>query len=318
MNPVDVPFDRSEEFDLVIATCGYEHRSSYLCRLGIEARQKFAIIYSGTDGGSFDSNRRVYGTAQWTLAKLDDVLSSADMAWADGLAKKIAVDISSMPRRTIGRIIQWLWEARGRPGLEVHFLYCPGEFSASALAATVQAPMSAGPISSFYSGLLRAPSIPIGLVVGLGLEPYRAAGIIELLEPARTWLFSAAMGDVRFTKAAEELHSSILGSVSPDYVFSYDVRSLSETYSILESLSFGVGLDYRLILAPSGPKLFSLACLLLGADRQPERPAVWRVGSARTPVAMDVQEAGDVCASVVQVVPPTCNGRPVSDANHTV
>lgn len=298
--PRDVTFGRNEDFDVVIATCGYERRSSYLCRLGVRGREKLAIVYPDTDGGSFSANLTSYHASDWALSDLKEALRTADAAWSSGAASKVAIDISSMPREIIGRVVQWLSEAVDRQPLDVHFIYCPGEFGASARAATVVSPMSAGPISPFYAGLLRAPSIPIGLVVGLGLEPHRAAGVIELLEPARTWLFSAAMGDHRFEKASADLHSSILGSTSPHDAFAYDVRSLMETYSMLESLAFGVSLNYRLIFAPSGPKLFALACLLIGAERDAERPAVWRVGSTKKPIPMDVEEAGEVCAAVVR------------------
>ncbi len=298
MTPEDIVFDRSTVYDFVIGTCGYERRSSYVCRLGIDGLEKVAIVFPDTEGGAFDQNMEEYRGEGWSFANVDEALMGMSLALSKGHLRILAVDISSMPRRVIGRIIELLYSAR-TSAVDVHFIYCPGEFGGSARAASIEGPMSAGPISPFYAGLLRAPSIPIGLVVGLGLEPYRAAGVIELLEPARTWLFTAAMGDERFIEAAARVHSSILGSVSIDDEFTYDVRSLSDTYAILESLSFSVGLDYRLILAPSGPKLFSLACLLVGAARDDARPAVWRVGSTRKPQPMDVEEAGDVSAAVV-------------------
>ncbi|MGE2723389.1 hypothetical protein [Mycolicibacterium pulveris] len=210
----------------------------------------------------------------------------------------IGVDISSMPRRAIADIVEWL-ASQNDVSADVHFLYCPGEFATSALAARRSGPLSAAPISKFFAGSLRSPSIPIGLVLGLGLEPYRALGVIEFLEPARVWLFAGRSGDARFEAAAWDMHHSLIDATDSENLYQYDIRSLSDTYQAVESLSFSVGLSYRLILAPSGPKLFSLACLLVGSSRDDSRPAVWRVGNSEMMMPMEVEEAGDVAASVV-------------------
>lgn len=298
MRPQDNIFDRSQLFDVVIATCGYERRSSYLCRLGILGRSRFSIVYPGTHGGSFDSNKAIYEASEWILDDLEAVLRGAMNATAAIESPVMAIDISSMPRRTLGRIVEWLTMELASDAI-IHFLYCPGDFTSSIQAAEREGPLSAAPLSEFYAGQLRPPSIPIGLIIGLGLEPDRALGIIEFLEPARIWLFASRSDDERFAAAAASLHRSLLESNNFDGLFYYDIRSLSETYSAVESLCFSLGLDYRLLLAPSGPKLFSLACLLVGAERSDSRPAVWRVGNRNLMMPVDVVEAGDVCSSLV-------------------
>lgn len=298
MRPVDAIFDRSQVFDVVIATCGYERRSSYLCRLGIMGQSLFSIVYPGTHGGSFKANAALYEASNWVLAELDSVLAQAVVAISRIDQPTVAIDISSMPRRTMGRIVEWLSTELPKDAT-IHFLYCPGDFSSSIQAAERDGPLSAAPLSPYFAGQLRAPSIPIGLVIGLGLEPDRALGIIEFLEPAKIWLFASRSDDERFASAAAALHRSLFESNNVDGLFYYDIRSLNEAYSAIESLCFSLGLEYRLLLAPSGPKLFSLACLLVGADRRETRPAVWRVGNRNLMLPVDVIEAGDVCSSVV-------------------
>jgi hypothetical protein len=306
MKITDIVFDRLLRYDILIATCGYERRSSYICRLGIEGDLKFAIIYPDTNGGSYLENRSLYTDAAWTLTSLEEVLLKAESSMAQQTAPlKVGIDISSMPRHVIGRIVEWMLSSTStskRGGaISYYFLYCPGEFSSSAQAAQRDGALSAAPISPFFAGELRMPSIPIGLILGLGLEPHRAFGVMEFLEPAKVWLFAGRSGDIRFLDAASSVHESLLDSFDEDDLYSYDVRSLEMTYSMLESLCFSSGRDYRLLMAPSGPKIFSLACFLVAARRVDDRPAVWRVGNANAMVPMEVVEAGDVSSAVVSL-----------------
>jgi hypothetical protein len=239
----------------------------------------------------------LYSSEEWKKAPVVEAFETVESLVSGGV-KTLAVDISSMPRKTLALFVEMLSSKVGQD-LEVDFLYCPGNFDESSKAANVVVPMTAEPVSEFFSGALRPPSVPIGLIVGLGLERHRAAGIVELLEPARTWFFAAAEGDERFIKAAEAVNQQLLRVASQGDVFHYDIRSLAQTYAAVESLCFSSGLDYRLIMAPSGPKLFSLACLLVASDRGYARPAVWRVGSAGFTHSVDVCESGEVSASRV-------------------
>lgn len=213
---------------------------------------------------------------------------------------RILVDISSMSRRTLARVVQALWENSGIG--DVHFVYAPARFESSAVAANLIPSLSAGPLSEYFSGGLRSPSIPVGLVLGLGLEPHRALGLVELMEPSRVWAFVAVSEDARFTDGVQRIHEGLLtpdSSVMPLY---YDIRSLANLYNSLESLIFSAAVDYRMLIAPSGPKIFSLAAMLVGLPRDSRRPALWRVGSTSTQEhESDVVEAGDLVAARVDL-----------------
>jgi hypothetical protein len=297
--PRDVIFDKSVVYDFFVATCGYERRSSYLCRLGVFGSTRMAVTYAGTRGAVYEENLRLYSNSKWEITDLDNTIAALRTAISVNANYSIAIDVSSMPRYAIGRFVELFASTGSHTSLQVTFLYCPGDFTGSSLAANIDEPMSADAVSKYFAGTIRPPSIPIGLIVGLGLEPYRAAGIIELLEPARTWLFTPSQGDLRFVEKSLAMHHDLLRLSDPDDIFEYSVRSLAKAFSALESLCFSTGLHYRLIMAPSGPKLFSLACMLVASARDASRPAVWRVGSSGRFDPVSVDEAGDVSASVV-------------------
>lgn len=294
----DLQFDRNEHFDLILGVCGYEPRASYVCRLGVSATTRLAAIYKATTGETFEQNRQAFSGEGWDLVDVANLESELDVALANVQHPRILVDISSMPRHTMARLVRYFWTSE-TVGV-VQFMYAPARFESSSAAANVVPSLTAGPLSDYFAGALRSPSIPVGLVLGLGLEPHRASGLVELIEPTRLWAFAALSDDDRFTDELGRMHAALLGNAGGSMLLHYDIRSLAEIYNAIESLVFSASLDYRLLIAPSGPKIFSLASLLAGTARTPTRPAIWRVGSAApTSYVSTVIEAGDIIAAEV-------------------
>lgn len=294
----DIQFDRAEEFDLAVGVCGYEPRSSHVCRVGVRAGRKIAIVYRSTEGDEFDRNRENYSSNGWTLVEEPAVLQFVRETLRGIDNPRILVDISSMARRTMAIFVQELWE-NPRVG-DVQFTYSPPRYESSLEAASVVPSLRADPITDYFAGALRSPSIPVGLVLGLGLEPHRASGLIELIEPTRLWAFAALSDDERFIEDLREMHAGLIDESSGSMMLYYDIRSLSGVYNSIESLAFASSLEYRLLIAPSGPKLFTLASLLVGAPRTSTRPAIWRVGSSTPSASLSsVVEAGDIVAAQV-------------------
>lgn len=298
MHLSDVAFSRHEPYSVVLATCGYERRSSYLARIMAQPTLGLAIVHGGNQVASFAQNLEIYKHGDWVIGALDSLLEQASTALG-GERATMAVDISSMPRRAMASIVEWIIQGTSFE-FDIDFLYCPADFLMSAAAANRSERLTAGPVDDYFSGAIRPPTLPIALIMGLGLEKYRGMGMVELLEPSRTWAFVAQSEDGRFAEVAMEVHDQIL-TARNSKVVSYDVYSLASTYQALESLCFGLGPRHRIVLAPSGPKIFSLASLLVAATRSPFRPAVWRVGSTGSSTPADVAESGEVIASRLRV-----------------
>ncbi|MCP2177880.1 hypothetical protein LX13_003721 [Williamsia maris] len=287
----DRVFDRRETFDVFIASCGYETRSSYCCRLGVQALEKIALTYGDDAPGAVLRNMQEYTEADWVLLDAEWFCSSLG---ENSLAeKRVAVDISSMPRRVLGNVTR---SAVASNASSITFVYCPASYGASAAVAQQADVLSAGPLGPDFRGPLRPSSLPISLIVGLGLEPYRALGIIELVEPARTWAFSATSDDSRFSQGAQAVNRPLVTSLQGKPIYQYDIHSLADTYLALDSLCFSLSSDSRVLLAPSGPKVFSLACILVSLYSKQPAPAVWRVGGKGGWMGIDVMESGEVIA----------------------
>ena len=289
----DGVFDRARTFDLDLAVCGYETRSRYVASVtGDASTERIAIDYRSVDSPLYVENHRWYEDHGWQLhAETSALRIIAEAAQAP---VSIRVDISSMKRETMARVVELTLGLP--PGSVIQYVYSPAQFESSLKAASQSLALGAGPVSGFFSGAIRTPSTQVGLVAGLGLEEHRIMGVTELLEPAHTWAFVADSDDPRFAESVQDLHRVLLSSDHTD-LYHYDIHSLAEVYNSLESLCFSAGQSYRIVLAPSGPKIFALACLLVAARLSPIQPAVWRVGSLTPTSAPDALPTGDVVSA---------------------
>jgi hypothetical protein len=311
MRPIDRAFNADDPHGIVIASCGYERRSSYIGRLGLNKRRGIAATYPATGADREAENRELYESLGWDVLPSSEALDEA-IASSSQAGVCLTVDISSMPRRFLADVVERITASKGPRPRRVRFLYCPGDFEQTSRAAGRDVNLSATPVSPYFEGGHRPTSVPVGLVVGLGLEPHRALGIMELLEPVRTWVFKSDAADERYRDATDAVNRQVLADFEARGVFDYDLHSLESTYFALESLTHAACSDYRLVFAPSGPKIFSLACLLVGAKRSIDRPAVWRVGGSETDAGADVDEMGKVvCADIDMTVGITDDGDSV-------
>ena len=237
--------------------------------------------------GSYDRNRAHLRSGDWDLVDIAGALRGIRETPAS-----VSIDISSLPRRVLAQLIQTLvFETSGE--LQADLYYSPADFGMSSNAASRIGPLTATPIDDFFTGEVRHPSIPVALILGLGLEPHRGIGVVELLEPSRVFAMMGMSADHRFRERAKSVNYEMLASDNTRLLY-YDVSSVARTFAGLESLCFSLEPDYRVVIAPSGPKVFSLAALLVGCKRNRERPSIWRVGSQANADAVDVRESGEV------------------------
>lgn len=290
----DVPFRSDITYGVAIVGCGYEERSSYLVRSGLTAERRLAIDLGPGALGSYDKNRSHLGAGNWELVELADALDA--LRAASGL---VSIDISSLPRRILARLIRTLvFETSGEVLADIY--YAPADFAMSSTAAGRVEPLTATPLDDFFVGDVRHPSIPVALILGLGLEPHRGVGVVELLEPSRVFAMMGVSADNRFRERANSVNQEMLTSENTRVLY-YDVASISHTFAALESLCFSLQPDYRVVIAPSGPKVYALAALLVGCRRNRERPSIWRVGSQSNADAVDVRESGEVIGARIVV-----------------
>jgi hypothetical protein len=123
------------------------------------------------------------------------------------------------------------------------------------------------------------------------------------LEADETYAFYSDPAPFEYAQTVENNNSTLIRMLGRDHVFTYPAADLIGTDVKLSSLCFGLARQYRVILAPLGPKPFCLLCLLL-ATRNPDEFDVWRVGSGTTGKPSDQAASGEILACEVTFTQP--------------
>lgn len=299
MSFVVEPLAERNRPDVFIGAIGYESRSSWALGQGWANGAKivgfpFPTLREGAFSNSLERYREegAFIAEAGTETEFRDALRAItrDLIGA-GRPAAVTVDISSFSRRRLATVVTACKAVLSSVGGAVDFIYSPAEFHDY---REPEGTLSAEPVTRDYRGVLRRSSIPIAAIFGLGYEPRRAAGAFELLEPSKIWLFQPVSPDQRFDAAIEAANAHLLSLVGEQGRLEYPVIDPAATFMLLDSLVFSIKRSSRLVLVPMGPKPFALACMLLGASNEPERPAVWRVGPRGHHGVDDARASGPV------------------------
>ena len=90
----------------------------------------------------------------------------------------------------------------------------------------------------------------------------------------------------------------LIDSLHKRNVFTYPFDDMEKTHSILTDLCLELRLNYRIILAPLGPKPFALVSLLVGT-RYPD-VEIWRVGAGKLESVYDRIPQGEPLVYLVE------------------
>jgi hypothetical protein len=200
-------------------------------------------------------------------------------AFRSFLAEKesILVDVSCMTRSMMAEQVLYLSEYAG-PGRKVEFAYLPSLFSPPSKAYPKIRRIGAA--SPHFSGYNFRPGDPVALAMGLGHEFGVAIGIINQIEPRMAVCFRSVGIDERFDSAVKDANFGFDFSPYSASVVDVNITRPESAYSVVENVFSNLISDHRLIVVPSGPKIFSLICFL-AALRLIGKVAIYRVEHAR-------------------------------------
>lgn len=273
---------KQDGFDLMLAASGYEQRATTVAKslTKLKIRRKVALGFQDRRELARDENDEIFRSIGVEIVPMESAVEdfleeelTEAIRGANGEICKIVVDYTSMTRIIYADVLRILRESREGGRVVCYFTYTPSHFSPP------QPPtgnLHVAPIRGFSR--LEIPDIPTALIVGLGYEERRALGLVDYVEAAESYAFlSDPAIDDRFVEAVRDSNRFLLRRLGEERTFHYPLPDLRATAAILSSVALGLVGDYRVILAPLGPKPFTLLCLLL-ASRFPKFD-VWRVSS---------------------------------------
>ncbi len=282
IEPLPEDWDR-EDFDLAIATVGYEERARFIfSERQPSAATKLACGFNSQQVFTYADNTRWFQSNGFTVDHVADGLyfeliqrTLASIPVGDR-SLKVVVDISSTTRVRMAGLLTALRTFSKSP-IEVSFVYALASFTPA--PDEVHLNSHVGPVTPEFAGWWEEPDRALVAVVGLGYEQDKALGAVEHLQAAQIWTFTPASEVGEYTPALLKANRTLLESVPPRQQICYRVQDPYECFAKLESLVYGLSREKNPVLLPFGPKLFSLVSLLV-AILYPGLP-VWRVSAER-------------------------------------
>jgi len=279
-----VPFNDLyiNDFDLIIAVSGYESRSTYLVeRIKLQNQIKTVLAFEEkTDELHRPENDEKYRQMGFhvvmqsgnTIVDTDSLLNLLPDRNKESL--NILIDYSCMTKLWYASIINFfILNDLPNHNISLYFSYSASRYT----EPKKPKPLSfVEPISCVSHGIIK--SKPLALVIGLGYEKDRAELLRRSLNPEETYLFYAdPVDDERFVEKVYINNFKLIDRSHKNHVFSYPIRDLEKIDALLTGLCLDLRFNYKIILAPLGPKPFTLCCLLL-ATRYPDIE-VWRISA---------------------------------------
>lgn len=295
----------SRNFDLLIATCGYEERSREVASRDIAFFESVrAYTYPTQRVHSYERNVEFFGS----IGELRHPATTPDFcamlasdlreAASSEAPLRVAVDISSFDRDRLGAVVRTLEDYGMESDAEVTFFYAVASFDSHSPSGESMVLVN-GPLEGF-EGWTSSPSLPVACIVGLGFENLVALAALETLEPARTVAFLAQSDDARFHERVLNDNAPLIRS-DEVAVVPYDLDNPFGSLHSLEGVVHALRGDHRVALVPLGPKLFALFALLVAREYRDE-VAVWRVSADQAGDIGDRAASGQVLELSLNIV----------------
>lgn len=292
-----------QQYDLVIACCGYESRSRNMIeRKGCLSGKRIALGYGEHEELAFAANVSFFVDAGFEFVRvsdkqLPDFMERLLGRFEDSSSSAILLDISCFTRVRLAQIMEAISE-HGPYLLDV--FYSLADFSAPIPLEPPNEHLC--PVTPYFAGWTGEADKAVGLVCGLGYEQLKALGIMEYIDPFETWLFFPDSSIARYDSAVEEANTLLLREVARSNIVHYPVLNGTAVMRELLALTGAIRQEFRCILMPLGPKIFAFAALLVGSIFRDV--SVWRASSGRFAQPRDRRASGDfaefrvVCGTV--------------------
>lgn len=284
--------------DAVIVASGYESRATNFAQKieTLDCKRRFALSFTDRKVLAREANDRYFSHQGFEAIKAHGNTGAETNLLLEQIVSKsskdkltLAIDYSCMTRNWYATILTYF--ARFDDNLNeitLYFAYSPSYF-VKPFPTTPNAVM--GPVDGFSA--MDLPSKPNALIMGLGYEYERALGLTECVEATALFAFyTDPAAEPRYTELLFKNNKRLIDRLGKHLLFPYPFDDLRATDAMLSSLCLGLRSKYRIILAPLGPKPFSLLCLLL-ALRYPGID-VWRVSAGVEDKPIDRKPTGNL------------------------
>lgn len=208
---------------------------------------------------------------------------------------EIAIDYSSMTRIWYGTIIDFFNNYVGNIKVSIYFLYSKATFSSPPKIENQNYFFE--PIKGFSN--LSIPNKPTALILGLGYEKRRAFSLKEYFDADEVYVFLTDENNTpEFHNEVCSRNQELISKLSNGYIFKYPIDNMLYTRKLLYELCKRLLMDFRIVIAPCGPKPFTLISMLT-ASVLPDID-VWRISGNKGFDKANREPDGEVLCFLVE------------------
>lgn len=270
-------------FDAMIVASGFESRASFqVKKFRTLPKEKIALCF---DNEVSDKTRKkndlffkskgfeliTISNEQDNIELLQTILDKIIYSSSEDCIR-IYIDYSSMIRNWYASIIYIVSNLRTKKPISLFFGYSHAEFISSSHLDVLNKVVE--PLFGYCN--LSVPFKPTALVICLGNEKNRVYGLQEYFDAATYLFYSDASFDNEYSVEVEKVNFEILKSAKAQNVFRFPVHDLLYTDYLIENLCKVLLKDYRVVIAPCGPKPFILLSLINSIKFRSDIE-VWRI-----------------------------------------
>jgi len=285
ISPSELP-----QIDLVIVSSGYEKRSTFIAIklrgcLNDSTIKLCCGFNSNKDNIQRKRNDKLFEKLGFEYIEGsgdDDHFMEAllnrviEKSFSQFQSINVLIDYSSMTRLWYASLLRCLYYSNYNLAINIYFAYSFAKYHPP--AKNIVQNIHVNPIDGYSQ--FSIPDKPTALIIGMGYEAERAYGLTEYFD-AETFLFyNDNSKEEEFVKDVERLNNDLIKIIPPERIYKYPISDLEYLERILYDLCKSLLDKYRVVIAPCGPKPFTLISLLISLRLN--NVDVWRISPGDT------------------------------------
>ena len=282
------------KIDLVIVSSGYEERSTFVAKILGKQLADAIKICCGFNANKTKVQRKqndrlfkklgyemIEGNGDDDYFMEQFIKTVIDKSFLNYECINVLVDYSSMTRLWYASLLRCLYYNDFPLKINTFFAYSFAKYHPP--AKKIVQNIHVNPIDGYSEFSL--PDKPTALIIGMGYEAERAYGLTEYFDADTFLFYNENAKEEQFMKDVEKLNSDLITSIPQDRIYRYPIGNLEYLERMLYNLCKSLSIRYRVVIAPCGPKPFTLISLLVSLRLH--NVDVWRIspGNSRNQIS---------------------------------
>ncbi len=286
INQVSEEIINNVEINLFISASGFESRAIFQAeKFRHNSKQKIAFCFKPEPNDIIRTNNDInfenYGFQMQFLDSEESAIKFINQILVDISAQltkenhfTIYIDYSCMTKNWYSYLLYGIYNLLNPINIKVYLGY------SHALFSPFDGNQSLNKIISPLFGYcdLSVPSKPTALVIGMGNEANRIYSLREYFDSVPYLFYSDTTYNEEHSIEVERQNKLIIEESQPSNIFKFPVHDLIYTHYILQNLCLTLAHNYRVILAPCGPKPFSILSMIIALNNS-NNIEVWRISA---------------------------------------